>query len=203
MNSSKRGRLIIISGPSGVGKSTIVRQLLKHRELNLTLSVSATTRKPRADETEGKDYFFIDVTEFERRRKNDDFIECAEVFSVGDWYGTLRKPVDEALNSGRNVVLEIDVQGALQVLQSYPNAITVFIHPGSLGELEKRLRGRKTETEDRIQARLAVAAGEIELAIHYDHIVTNEEVDSTVAKICRLLSSGTGQNEENKSCTTN
>jgi guanylate kinase len=203
MNSSRRGRLIIISGPSGVGKSTIVRQLLKHRELNLTLSVSATTRKPRADEIEGRDYYFIDVAEFERRRKNDDFIECAEVFGIGDWYGTLRQPVEEALNSGSNVVLEIDVQGALQVLQNYPDAITVFIHPGSLGELEKRLRGRKTETEDRIQARLAVAAGEIELAIHYDHIVTNEEVDSTVDKICRLLSSGSEQNEENKPCTTN
>jgi guanylate kinase len=203
MNCKQRGKLIVISGPSGVGKSTILRRLLEQGGLSLTLSVSATTRAARSGEMEGKHYWFLDRAEFEKRRLRGDFIECAEVFGVGDWYGTLRQPVEEALCAGSNIVLEIDVQGALQVLKQYPDAITIFIHPGSLEELERRLRGRKTESEERIRARLAAAASEIELAKQYDHIFTNDDVDSTVARISELLESYNRKNKENDSCTTN
>ena len=198
MNSSTQGKLIVISGPSGVGKSTVVRQLLRSCKLPLELSVSATTRNPRAGEVNGVEYVFLTDTEFTRLRQEGQFIECCEVFGAGEWYGTLREPVENALANGRNIILEIDVNGALQVLQVFPDAITIFIHPGSLDELEKRLRGRKTEQESQIQTRLSVAAQELEMASHYDHVVTNEEVQVTADKICGLLK----RLEEGKSCTT-
>ncbi len=198
MKSSNLGKLIVISGPSGVGKSTVVRQLLKSCQLPLVLSISATTREPRTGEQDGVDYVFLDDEEFQRRRRNDDFIECCEVFGAGEWYGTLRQPVEESRNLGRNIILEIDVNGALQVLKAFPEAITIFIHPGSVDELEKRLRGRNTEQESQIRTRLAVAAEELEMASHYDHIVTNQDVQKTADRICGLLK----RLEEGKSCTT-
>ncbi len=198
MNSTRRGRLIVISGPSGVGKSTVVRQLLRSCELPLEVSVSATTRAPRAGEADGVDYQFISARRFAELRRDDEFIECAEVFGAGEWYGTPQGPVREALDKGRSMILEIDVGGALQVLGVFPDAITIFIHPGSLDELERRLRGRGTEAESQINKRLAVASGELEMATHYDHIVTNENIETTADKICRLLK----RLEEGKSCTT-
>ena len=187
MNSPSTGKLVIISGPSGVGKSTVVRKLLSSCELPLELSVSATTRLPRNNEVDGVHYHFISTEEFFEKRQNHEFLEFAEVFGVGDWYGTLESPVLERLDQGRYVVLEIDVAGALMVLEKHPNADSIFIHPGDLTELEKRLRGRKTETEEQIQRRIAVAAKELEMAHHYQHIVKNEEIQATANQICGLL----------------
>ncbi len=149
MGSTGQGRLIIISGPSGAGKSTVVRHLLQECDLPLTLSISATTRPPRVGEQDGNDYFFMDQDEFDRRREAGEFLESKEVFGLGYWYGTLRQQVASGLSQGRWVILEIDVQGALAVLdQQDLDPITVFIHPGGMEELEQRLRNRETESEE-------------------------------------------------------
>ena len=198
MNECNTGQLIIISGPSGVGKSTVVRELLNSCELPLELSISATTRQPRAGEIEGIDYYFISEEEFARKRKNGDFLECVEVFGIGHWYGTLASPVMDQMNKGKRVILEIDVQGAMMVMTQFPRAASIFIHPGSLEELELRLRGRETELEDQIRKRLAVAADEMKMASLYQHIVNNVEVKETAVNICGLLNK-TG---EQKPCTT-
>ena len=146
MSSTGQGRLIIISGPSGAGKSTVVRRLLRECELPLTLSISATTRPPRAGEEHGVDYFFMDQAEFDRRQAAGEFLEYKEVFGLGYWYGTLRQQVASGLSQGRWVILEIDVQGALAVLdQQEFDPITVFIHPGGDG----RTRTSPAESGDR------------------------------------------------------
>lgn len=199
MNPAKSGKLIIISGPSGVGKSSVVRELLNTCELPLELAVSATTRPARPGEKDGVNYHFLSNEEFLEKRQRGEFLECAEVFGIGHWYGTLEKPVRERLEAGQMVILEIDVQGALMVLKRFPETTSIFIHPGSLEELEQRLRGRKTESEEQIQKRLAVAADELEMAQHYQHIVKNEEIKATARDICGLLHK-TG---EQKSCTMN
>ena len=198
MNSSKPGQLIIISGPSGVGKSTVVRRLFEVCDLPLELSISATTRSPRPGEVDGEDYLFLDSEDFAERQRKGEFLETAEVFGVGEWYGTLEQPVRDSLAAGKQVILEIDVKGALLVLQRFPEATTIFIHPGTREELEKRLRGRNTEAEDKIRQRMSVAEGELEMAPQYDHIIENENIEATAKAICGLLSK-TG---EQKSCTT-
>lgn len=187
MNSPNTGKLVIISGPSGVGKSSVVRKLLSSCDLPLELSVSATTRSPRHNEVNGIHYHFISKEEFFEKRQNNEFLEFAEVFGIGHWYGTLESPVRQRLEQGQYVVLEIDVAGAMMVLERFPNADSIFIHPGDLEELEKRLRGRETETEEQIQRRIAVAAKELEMAHHYQHIVKNEEIQATANQICGLL----------------
>ncbi len=187
------GRLVILSGPSGAGKSTVVRRLLATCSLPLVLSVSATTRKPRPGETNGIDYHFISHEEFARRKAAGDFLECKEVFGRGDWYGTLRSAVDEGLHAGNWVLLEIDVQGALSVLEQRPGTISLFVHPGSPEELERRLRARGTETEQSIARRLQVAADEMNYIEHYDHVVINENVNRTVEEICQLLKQSKSQ----------
>ena len=181
------GRLIIISGPSGVGKTTVLRQLFSNCGLPLEESVSATTRDQRPGETDGVSYRYLSHIQFEKHRQNDDFLECCEVFGYGHWYGTLREPVTTGLKQGKWIVLEVDVEGAAKVLKHYPNAITIFIHPGSLEELERRLRGRGTETEKVLKRRLAVAKRELDASSMYRHIVTNQSVDQTVNDICELL----------------
>lgn len=199
MKSAKPGKLIIISGPSGVGKSSVVRQLIDTCELPLELSVSATTRQPRPGEKDGVNYHFLSAEQFEEKQKADAFLECAEVFGIGHWYGTLEQPVRERLDQGRWVILEIDVQGALMVLGKFPNATSIFIHPGSLEELEQRLRGRKTESEEQIKSRLNVAADELAMSQQYQHIIKNEEIQKTADNICGLLH----KSGEQQSCTTN
>lgn len=181
------GQLVILSGPSGAGKSTVVRELLRTCSLPLVLSVSATTRAPRPGEVDGLDYHFMTQSEFAARRDADEFLECKEVFGCGDWYGTLRSVVDEGLKAGKWVILEIDVQGALNVLEQRPHTISCFVHPGSPEELERRLRRRGTETEQSIARRLQVAADEMTFINRYDYVVTNTEVSETVNQICRLL----------------
>ena len=184
---TKPGKLVIVSGPSGSGKSTVVQRLLVESELPLVLSVSATTRPPRAGEENGRDYVFLSDEEFQSKRKSGEFLECKEVFGRGYWYGTLGNVVSTGLNEGKWVLLEIDVQGALAVLQGYPQAVTIFVHPGSMAELEKRLRNRGTESPESIQRRLDVAAEELALRHHYTHEIINDEIDKTVQQLCKLL----------------
>ncbi len=181
------GKLIIVSGPSGVGKTTVLRQLYETCLLPLEPSVSATTRPNRPGEVDGQSYYFLDADDFQQRRQAGDFLECIEVFGHGHWYGTLRAPVESALATGKWIVLEIDVEGADEVLKHYPDAITIFIHPGSLEELERRLRGRGTETEDALARRLEVASRELAAADRYRQTVINQTIDQTVNDICQLL----------------
>ena len=190
---TQKGRLVIISGPSGSGKSTVLQKLFQNSEIPLMLSVSATTRPPRPGEKEGCDYYFLSDEEFQRRRNAGEFLECKEVFGRGYWYGTLRDPVSTGLNDGKWVILEIDVQGALAVLRNQPEAITIFVHPGSMAELEKRLRNRGTESEEAIQRRLNVAAEELALRHHYTHEVINQEINTTVQHLCQLLTQYHGE----------
>jgi guanylate kinase len=182
------GRLIIISGPSGAGKSTVVGRLLEKCDLPLVLSVSATTRQPRSGEIDGKDYHFISDEEFQSRRQRGEFIECKEVFGLGCWYGTLRDQVASGLRAGKWVILEIDVQGALAILDNPEfDPITLFIHPGGMDELEERLRARNTETEEAICARLETASSEMRYMHRYQYEVINGSVDTAVAEICQIL----------------
>jgi guanylate kinase len=181
------GKLVIISGPSGAGKSTVVRDLLQTCPLPLKLSVSATTRAARAGEVDGEHYWFLSQAEFLRRREKGEFLECFEVFGRGDWYGTPSQPVTSGLKAGQWIILEIDIQGARSVLESVPDAVTIFVQPRNIEELERRLRGRKSDSEAAIQRRLEVAREELRQAAWYQHLVINDEVSETSREICRLL----------------
>jgi guanylate kinase len=180
-------RLVVVSGPSGVGKTTVVRRLYELCSLPLVAGVSATTRPPRPGEVDGVDYYFLEADDFQRRRENGDFIECFDVFGRGYWYGTLKSEVNRALEKGNWVVLEIDVQGAAQVMQLYASAITIFVLPGSEEELERRLRGRATESEEAVLRRLQQAKQELQLADRYRHQVVNDVVDRAAREICDIL----------------
>jgi guanylate kinase len=193
------GRLVIISGPSGAGKSTVVDQLLRDCPLPLALSVSATTRSPRPGEEDGVDYHYLSMEEFQRRRAAGDFLECCEVFGRGHWYGTLKSEVASGLKAGKWVILEIDVEGAMKVLEQAPDALTVFIHPGSMEELERRLRGRRTEAAPDIDRRLQIARHEMTFTPRYTHVVTNHTVDRAVREICDILT----RIHKGEACSTN
>ncbi len=182
-----RGKLIVVSGPSGAGKTTVLRRLFQSAPVPLKASVSATTRPPRPGERDGVDYHFLTEEEFNRRRQRGEFLECFEVFGRGYWYGTLWSEVTPSLEAGRWVLLEIDVQGAVAVMERYPQAITIFIRPSSLEELERRLRGRGTESEEAVQRRLGQARRELALADRYDYQVINDDVDQAVREICHIL----------------
>ena len=187
MKVADRGKLVIISGPSGAGKSSVARALLEICPLPLALSVSATTRPPRRGERDGVDYHFLTQEDFRRRRSQGDFLECKEVYGRGDWYGTLKSTVSAALQEGKWLVLSIDVQGAAAVLEQYPEAITIFLHAGSLEELERRLRQRGTESEASLQSRLAVARRELAMADRYRHQVVNHTISLAAREICDVL----------------
>ncbi len=188
MNSANRGKLIVISGPSGAGKTTLLKRLFDQCP-GLGVSISATTRAPRPGERDGVDYYFLSPDEFRHRREAGEFLECYEVFGRGTWYGTLRSEVSPSLAAGKSIVLEIDVQGAMAVVERYPDAITIFVHPSSTAELERRLRGRGTENEDSIQRRLEVARRELACADHYQYQVVNDDVDRAVQEICDIVRS--------------
>lgn len=184
---TEKGKLIILSGPSGSGKGTIVQKLLQQEDLPLRMSISATTRSPRPQEQKGVNYHFMSHEEFQQHLAADDFLECKEVFGQKDWYGTLRSEVTTGFKDSKWVLLEIDVEGALSVLEHHPNALTLFVDPGSMEELEKRLRNRKTENEESIKRRLEVAQRELKQIDLYRHVIINDDVERAVQEIRDIL----------------
>ena len=185
--STKQGKVVIISGPSGAGKSTLVRRLLQTCLLPLELSISATTRPPRPDELNGIDYHFLSADEFDEKRLAGEFLEYKEVFGQGYWYGTLLAKIDDGLRLGKWVILEIDVAGAMSVIDRVPDAITIFIHPGSMEELERRLRNRQTDNEEAIVRRLEVATQEMANRHQYEYQVINKDVDVATNEVSQIL----------------
>jgi guanylate kinase len=181
----KRGQLIILSGPSGVGKGTIREKLFQNKDLNLAYSISMTTRKPREDEVDGKDYFFVSEAEFKQNIADESLIEWAQF--VGNYYGTPKAYVEKLLDQGKNVVLEIEVQGANQVMSMFPEALTIFIVPPSIEELEARIRKRRSEPEEVVAQRLNKAKYELTLAPKYRYVVENNDVDNTVKEITAII----------------
>lgn len=179
------GKLFVLAGPSGVGKGSIVRNLLANDPDGLSLSVSVTTRAPRPTEVDGVDYFFVDDDAFERMIRAGELLEWAEI--VGHRSGTPRGFVEGRLAEGRNVVLEIDVVGASQVRERVPGAVLIFVEPPSMEELERRLRGRGTETEERIRLRLETAAWELEQREWFDHVVVNDELERASAQVTAII----------------
>lgn len=169
----KKGLLIILSGPSGVGKGTVRNYFMKEEELNLTYSISMTTRSPRKGEVDGKDYIFTDKEHFEKAIEDGDLLEWAEF--VGNYYGTPLSQVEKLREEGKNVVLEIEVQGAQQVAKKVPDCISIFMIPPTMEELENRIRGRSTEAEEVIQERLAKAEKEMKLIKDYKYVVCNDD----------------------------
>jgi guanylate kinase len=181
-----RGNLVVIAGPSGVGKGKLVKELLARDPDHLVVSVSATTRRPRPDEVDGVDYFFVDDEGFDRLVADGDLLEWAEVFG-GHRYGTPRGFVEWRRNEGADVILEIDVQGAAQVRDRVPDAILILLEPPSLEELERRLRGRGTEVERHIAERLAKAERELEQAPWFHHRVVNDQVARAADEVAAII----------------
>jgi guanylate kinase len=179
-----KGKLIVLSGPSGAGKSTVIAKLLELRD-DISFSVSATTRQPRPGEEEGVNYYFKSLEEFEDMIRTGEFLEYARY--AGNFYGTPRRPIEELLAAGRNVILDIEVQGAFQVRNAMPEAPLVFLCPPGMDELERRLRGRGTDSEDKILVRLETAKGELKRAREYDYIVINDVVVDAAAELDAII----------------
>lgn len=182
----RKGIIIVVSGFSGAGKGTIMKELTKRYE-QYALSISATTRNPREGEENGREYFFITTEEFEKLIAEDGLIEHAKY--VNNYYGTPRKYVEEKLSQGIDVILEIEIQGALQIKEQYKDAVLLFVMPPSAQVLEKRLRGRGTETDEVIAKRLARAKEEAVGIEKYDYIVVNDDLDECVEKVHEIISS--------------
>ena len=190
----KKGLLIVISGPSGVGKGTVRHHFEQNEELNLAYSVSMTTRAPRNNEEDGVQYFFRSREQFEQSIEKGELLEWAEF--VGNYYGTPKQYVEDLRSQGKNVLLEIEVQGAIQVKEACPDAITVFIIPPSLEELESRIRGRGTEAEETVQRRLEKARKEMKMVHHYKYIVCNDDPELAADLITSIIKRNMEKNEE-------
>lgn len=184
MNKNKKGLLVIFSGPSGSGKGTIMKSLLASRE-DTVLSVSMTTRAPRPGEIDGYHYHFVTREEFQKTIDEDGFLEYAEY--NGNFYGTPEAPIRRLLNEGKNVMLEIEVQGAEKVMDHRSDVVSIFITTPSYEELERRLRGRGTETEEVIQGRMKTSQRELSRAFRYQYIVLNDEVEKAVDRISTII----------------
>ena len=183
----KKGLLIILSGPSGVGKGTVRKYIMKRNAVPLTFSISMTTRKPRATETNGVEYYFVSREEFMKNVENDNFLEWAEF--VGNCYGTPKSYVEELRNEGKNVILEIEINGAEQVLSKVKDdrVLSFFLKPPSLKQLEQRIRKRKSEPEEVIQKRLAKGKSEMEKAKNYDFIILNDRIKRAGDEIISII----------------
>lgn len=184
---SENGKLIVFSAPSGSGKTTIVRYLLSKEELNLDFSISATSREPRGHEKDGEDYYFMSLKEFKTHIKEDDFLEWEEVYR-DNFYGTLKKEVERIWKKGKHVVFDIDVVGGLDIKKIYPErTLAVFVKPPSIEELKIRLKKRQTETEDRINMRVAKASIELATAPQFDHIIVNNKLNEALEEAYHLV----------------
>ncbi|THD69457.1 guanylate kinase [Robertkochia marina] len=181
------GKLIIFSAPSGSGKTTIVKHLLKHPELNLAFSISATSREPRGDEKHGQHYYFLSAREFKDHIKAGDFLEWEEVYR-DNFYGTLKSEVERLWAEGKNVIFDIDVAGGLRIKKKFPEeTLAVFVKPPSVDELKRRLKKRKTESEDRINMRIAKASVELATAPQFDTIIKNYDLDTAKQEAYNLV----------------
>lgn len=181
----RRGLLLVVSGPSGAGKGTICKELLRRRGDNITVSVSATTRAPRDGEVDGKNYFFLEKSKFECMIDEDEFLEYAQVYD--NFYGTPKKFVMDELVAGRNVLLEIDIQGAMQVREKYPEGVFVFVLPPSMKELRSRIIGRGSETAESLEKRFSSAFSEIDFIKKYDYYVINDKVEKATDTLISII----------------
>ncbi|SHJ50220.1 guanylate kinase [Tangfeifania diversioriginum] len=182
-----KGKLIIFSAPSGAGKTTIVKHLLQ-QDFDLNFSVSATSRKPRTGETHGKDYLFLSEKEFRKKIENDEFLEWEEVYK-GIFYGTLKSEVERIRNSGKNVIFDVDVVGGLNIKDYYKDeALAVFVQPPSVEELRNRLRNRSTESEEKINMRIAKAEKELKFADKFDVVIVNKELPKALKEAEKVVS---------------
>lgn len=183
---SKKGKLLIFSAPSGSGKSTIVQNLLQ-KDFNLEFSISATSRPPRGDEQHGKEYYFLSPDEFKQKIKEDKFLEWEEVYK-DTYYGTLRSEVERITSAGNNAVFDIDVVGGLNIKNEFKDdALSIFVQPPSIKELEKRLTGRATDSPEKIKQRLAKAEYELGFASQFDKVVVNNILEEAIAETEQLL----------------
>lgn len=183
-----QGKLIVFSAPSGSGKTTLVRHLLQQEELNLEFSISATSREKRNNETDGKDYYFLDAQAFKNRIKNDEFLEWEEVYR-DNFYGTLKSEVKRIWAKGKNVIFDIDVSGGLRIKRKFPDqTIAIFVKPPSIDELKIRLKKRQTESNDKINMRIAKASAELATAPLFDVIVINDDLDKALTESYKIVS---------------
>lgn len=182
---TQRGLLIVLSGPSGVGKGTVRKAIFEEEGIDFQYSISATTRQSRVGEVDGEDYFFVSREEFEQKIVNGDMLEYAQY--VNNYYGTPKSFIDETLASGRDVFLEIDVQGALQVKSKMPEGIYIFLTPPDLTNLRERLVGRGTDSQEVIEKRVAAARDELKQMINYDYAVENDQVIHAVDRIKAII----------------
>ena len=186
-HTTKKGKLIVFSAPSGSGKTTIVRHLLGIDYLNLDFSISATSREKRGKEKDGKDYYFISLNDFKDKIRNDEFLEWEEVYR-DCFYGTLKSEIERIWAKGKHVIFDIDVVGGLRIKKKFPGeTLAVFVKPPSVDELKKRLKKRKTESEDKINMRIAKASVELATAPQFDVIIKNTDLDTALAEAENLV----------------